>query len=184
MIVSLGGYLRYQHRRVEEERAIARRERAQSEERRHLLQEREVLIEELEAKNSELERFNYTVSHDLKSPLVTIKGFLGLLEQDVDAGDIERIRHDVRRISAAAERMRRLLDELLELSRLGLQAEPPTTVSLTRLAREASELVRGQIEKRGVEVVIDPDLPKVHGERDPFAAVAAESAGQRRDLHG
>ena len=46
-------------------------------------EERERLIKELEAKNTELERFTYTVSHDLKSPLVTVKGFLGLLQQDL-----------------------------------------------------------------------------------------------------
>src|SRR5262249_8838667 len=43
--------------------------------------EREALIAELAARNAELERFAYTVSHDLKSPLITIRGFLGFVEQ-------------------------------------------------------------------------------------------------------
>ena len=47
--------------------------------------ERLKFIEELEAKNAEMERFTYTVSHDLKSPLITIRGFLGLLEKDATA---------------------------------------------------------------------------------------------------
>src|SRR5262245_59793451 len=47
------------------------------------LKERQKLIDELDAKNSELERFTYAVSHDLKSPLITIKGFLGLLSADI-----------------------------------------------------------------------------------------------------
>ena len=45
-------------------------------------EERERLITELEARSAEMERFTYTVSHDLKSPLITIQGFLGLLEKD------------------------------------------------------------------------------------------------------
>ena len=49
-----------------------------------------------------MEQFAYTVSHDLKSPLVTISGFLGLLEQDVTAGDATLIRSDIQRIASAA----------------------------------------------------------------------------------
>ncbi len=70
-------------------------------ERRRAEEHREELITELEAKNAELERFTYTISHELKSPLVTIRGFLGFLERDVDSGDSERARHDIERIRGA-----------------------------------------------------------------------------------
>jgi len=127
--------------------------------------ERERLIGELEAKNTELERFTYTVSHDLKSPLVTIKGFLGLLEKDVAVGNAERVKKDMEHISTAADKMHLLLDDLLELSRIGLMMNPPEEVSLTDLAEEAVSLVAGQIAARAVEVEIAPGLPVVWGDR-------------------
>ncbi len=128
-------------------------------------QERERLIGELEAKNAELERFTYTVSHDLKSPLVTIKGFLGLLEKDVLTGNAEQIKQDISQIQGAADKMQRLLEELLELSRIGRLMNPPERASLTDLAREAALLADGQITERGVAVVIAPDMPAVYGDR-------------------
>jgi signal transduction histidine kinase len=127
--------------------------------------EREQLIAELEAKNAELERFTYTASHDLKSPLVTIKGFLGLLEEDIAREDTPRIQSDINRIREAAERMQLLLDDLLELSRIGRLVNPPEEVEFGELAREAAGLVVGQITERGVQVDIDPDLPVVYGDR-------------------
>ena len=54
--------------------------------------EQEALIRELEDKNAELERFTYTISHDLKTPLVTIKGFIGFLGNDLDRGDGDAVR--------------------------------------------------------------------------------------------
>jgi PAS domain S-box-containing protein len=155
---------------AEEERAamsertntILRKEIA---ERQHMEEERERLITELEARSAEMERFTYTVSHDLKSPLITIQGFLGLLEKDALAGNIAQMQTDITYIRAAASTMQRLLNELLELSRIGRVVNPLTEVSLSELAQEAVTLVSGQITARGVQVHIAPDLPVVMGDR-------------------
>ena len=90
---------------------------------------RERLIAELETKNAELERFTYTVSHDLKSPLVTIKGFLGLLGKDAAKGDFDRMQNDMKQIANAADKMQRLLNELRELSRISRPVNQPESRS-------------------------------------------------------
>jgi signal transduction histidine kinase len=127
--------------------------------------EQKRLIAELEAKNSELERFAYTVSHDLKSPLITIRGFLGFLEKDAAAGNIERFRTDVGRISNATNKMQQLLNGLLELSRVGRIINPVQLVPFDEIAREAIAIVQGQIEAFGAEVIIQEGLPSVFVDR-------------------
>lgn len=82
--------------------------------------ERERLIAALERRNSGLEHFNYTVSTDLGEGLNLIYERLGDLERSAEAGDLERARDDIDGIGAAASEMKRLLDELLELSRLSI----------------------------------------------------------------
>jgi PAS domain S-box-containing protein len=126
---------------------------------------RKKLILELENKNAELERFTYTVSHDLKSPLFTIRGFLGYLEQDAVSGNQVRLKSDIQRITDATDKMQRLLNELLELSRVGRLKNESTYFSFAELADEASELVQGRIMERGIAVHIDPSLPDVYGDR-------------------
>lgn len=134
-------------------------------ERREVRKERERLIDELEQKNAELERFTYTVSHDLKSPLITIKGFLGMLEQDLKAGNYDRMSDDMVRIANAADKMKELLDEVLELSRIGRVVNPSEWVDLSELAADVATLMSGPLEQRGVDVEIAPDLPTVYGDR-------------------
>jgi len=134
-------------------------------ERKQIEEEREMMLAELEDKNDELERFTYTVSHDLKAPLVTIKGFLGALRQDATQGNTERLEADIAYISNAADKMARLLDELLQLSRIGRMMNPSEKIPLTDLAREAADLVAGRIATRGVELTIEPGMPVVYGDR-------------------
>jgi PAS domain S-box-containing protein len=124
--------------------------------------QREALIRVLERKNAELERFTFTVSHDLKSPLITIKGFASLLEDDARAGDPLQLKKDVGRISAAADTMQALLSDLLELSRIGRIAKPPEKTPFGTIAREAVELLAGPLAGRGVTVEIAPGLPYVY----------------------
>jgi PAS domain S-box-containing protein len=140
-------------------------------ERQRVEAERERLIAEQEAKSAEMERFTYTVSHDLKSPLITICGFLGLLEQDALRGNVERMQTDIAYIHMAATTMQRLLDELLELSRIGRVVHPLTEIPLNVLAHEAVTLVGGQIAARGAQVHIAPDLPVVVGDRSRLLEV-------------
>ncbi len=120
---------------------------------------------ELEDRNAELERFVYTVSHDLRTPLVSIKGFIGFLQRDLDSNDVEKIRRDMALISQAADNMGDLLDGLLELSRIGRVINPPEAGSLNQLVHEAVESLREQIRRRGIDLEIQPDMPRYWGDR-------------------
>jgi PAS domain S-box-containing protein len=129
------------------------------------------LIWELEAKNAELERFTYTVSHDLKSPLITIRGFLGFLEKDIAINNVARLKADVQRIYEATEKMQRLLNDLLMLSRVGRVTNPPEKVSFVSIAKEAADLAGGQIRARGVAVKISREMPEVYVDRQRIVEV-------------
>ncbi len=129
------------------------------------LLQRKKFIEELETKNSELERFTYTVSHDLKAPLVTIVGFLGYLEKDARAGNIEKLEKDIERIQQAAYKMQNLLKDLLELSRVGRLMNPPVEMSFDEIVQDALELTHGQIESSGAVIEFQDNGIKVNGDR-------------------
>lgn len=129
------------------------------------LVEREKLIAQLEASNAELERFTYTVSHDLKNPLVTIKGFLGMLDKDLRDSRQDKIQDDIRRIAGAADKMDTLLTELLELSRIGRIMNPPEEVDLAQLAQEAIETLDARIHSSRIMVNVAQNLPYVYGDR-------------------
>ncbi len=122
------------------------------------------LMADLEAKNMEVEQFVRTVSHDLKSPLITIKGFLALLRRDAAIGDRDLLADDIRQIGRAADRLLLLLDELFEYHRIAHHANVPEEVPLGALSRQALDMVLHRLDGRGLEVLIAPDMPAVVGD--------------------
>jgi PAS domain S-box-containing protein len=126
---------------------------------------------ELEQKNAELERFSYTVSHDLKSPLVTIKAFLGYLEADMKNNDKERIQKDLFYIHNAAGKMAQLLDELLELSRIGRKINPPSKISFNALVNEVLIQFQGKYDPQKYTFQVSPSPINVFGDYPRLAEV-------------
>lgn len=133
--------------------------------------ERETLLKNLEYKNEELERFTYTVSHDLKSPLVTITGFIGLLKKDIADENKKRIESDFIRISDAANTMQKLLDDLLDLSRVGRQMNSFEEVSVKNLLDSVLKMLEGKIINNNVKITIEPNLPVINVEETRFKEV-------------
>jgi light-regulated signal transduction histidine kinase (bacteriophytochrome) len=105
--------------------------------RKNAEQTRERLVKELESKNAEMERFTYTVSHDLRSPLITVSGLVGFLKSDLVKGNTTRIDTYLVRISSAIAKMDNLLKDTLELSRIGRVANPPERVAFDDIVQDA-----------------------------------------------
>ena len=152
------------------------------------LHQRQELIDKLDSKNSELESFTYSVSHDLKSPLITIKGFLGFLKDDIAAGNAPRAHTDLQRISGAMDIMQERLDDLLELSRAGRLTDKLEVIRFEDLVAAALELVHGRISQHSIKVWIHENLPSIKGDRHRLLEVmqnlmdnAAKFMGEQTD---
>ncbi|TRZ68940.1 MAG: PAS domain S-box protein [Methanothrix sp.] len=120
---------------------------------------------ELKTKNAEMERFVYTVSHDLRSPLFTIQGFVGFLKKDMEEGDTEQIETDINMIEDGITRMDRLLADTLELSRVGRVVSPPEDVAFGDIVRETLDRISEKLRLCGAEISLAEEWPMVHVDR-------------------
>ncbi|MBP7690435.1 MAG: GAF domain-containing protein [Anaerolineales bacterium] len=120
---------------------------------------------QLEAKNAELEAFVYTVSHDLQAPVVSMRGFAGLLQSRYQDALDERGQSFVRRITTNADYLSRLLEDLLELSRVGRQEEPDESVSVQAVLDEVLLDLAGALAERQVVLDLPVQWPVVRYSR-------------------
>jgi PAS domain S-box-containing protein len=126
---------------------------------------RKQVEDELNKKNVDIEQFIYTVSHDLRSPLVTVKTFLGFLMQDITAGESERVVKDIEFIDSAITRMEALLNELLEMSRIGREDNAHETVAFSEITMQALDALAGQIATGRVDIRVSAASVPLCGDR-------------------
>lgn len=119
---------------------------------------------QLETANKELEAFAYSVSHDLRSPLRHIEGFVGLLKRKMGTNLDEQTVHYMTTISDAARRMGTLIEDLLSFSRMGRSEMTRTSIDLGALVQDAIAEMEPETRGRRIHWVVSP-LPPVAGDR-------------------
>ncbi len=144
-------------------------------ERKHAEEERERLMQALEARTKELQSIVYTASHDLQTPLVTVRGFGGELtkyceqltrlakkkttskddQRQIEALLKEDIPEALKFINAGADKMRSLLEGLTRLSRIGTAAMDIQPISMNKLMKGVTQTMEYQIKDNDISVTID-----------------------------
>lgn len=128
---------------------------------RYEINERQAVEQELESKNRELESFVYTISHDLKAPLISLDGFSTALQKASSLD--EKGQHYLERIRANTAHMSELITKLLELSRIGRVIGEPEKIDVSELLDEIiSDL--GVNEADSV-IQVDEELPNIIADR-------------------
>ena len=132
--------------------------------------ERKEYERKLEESNERLEQFAYAASHDLQEPLRMVSSYLQLIEKRYEHELDEDGREFIEYAVDGADRMRRMVDALLEYSRVETSGEPLEPVRLDGIVEDALENLTVQIEERDADVTVDP-LPRVQGDADQLRQV-------------
>jgi PAS domain S-box-containing protein len=119
---------------------------------------------ELKRSNIELEQFAFITSHDLQEPLRTIMGFLNLLENKYAQQLDDKARQYIHFAVDGATRMRRIILDLLEYSRVGQQADDIKEIDMNKLLEEAVQLHHAIIQEKGA-VIEWETLPVIRASR-------------------
>lgn len=117
---------------------------------------------ELARSNAELERFAYVASHDLQEPLRMVSSFLQLLDKQYTGKLDDKAREYINFAVGGAERMKRLILDLLSYSRVATVAEHFQPVDMNTVAQQVVQIFESRFEKEGITLIIDR-LPVVQG---------------------
>ncbi len=131
-------------------------------------EQRRVEIEQL---NQELERFNYSVAHDLRSPLRGIAGFTHILKEDYAAKLPAEAQLHLERIQQSVGRMDALISDLLRYSTVGRQEMLLRPVRLEDALRSAADLIEAEIREARAQLIVQPAMPPVIGDPALLQAV-------------
>lgn len=146
--------------------------------------ELEVKAKELADSNNELNSFVYTVSHDLKAPLVSIQGFSTILMNDYKDRFNENERMYLERIQKNSERMGSLIEALLELSRIGRINGQERITNISDVISEIADELSPQLREKGTKLVIKSEMPSLRCDQTRISQVFANLIGNANKFMG
>lgn len=133
-------------------------------------------VEALKRSNHDLQQFAYVASHDLKTPLRSISGFIQLLERKYAQSFEEGAQSLINRTRDATRRLEQLTDDLLAYARVNSDITPFTVVDLNDVATEVVHLLDAVITETNARVVVGT-LPKVRGARSQLMQLLLNLVG-------
>lgn len=117
-----------------------------------------VRTQELQIKNKELESFSYMVSHDLRAPLRAIDGFCQILKEDYESNLDAKGKEYLDNVRAASQRLGKLIDDLLQLSRVSRQELNVTSVDMSGLVSMTVEKLIQTTKNKNLDISIQRDV--------------------------
>ncbi len=117
--------------------------------------------EKVERKEAEMENFVYSVSHDLKTPLISVQGYVSLLKAELENAVSNQVKHYLERIDANVFSMQHMIQDLLELSRVSRGKQEVGTHLVSNILRQALDEYRYQIERKKVILRVPKRLPRI-----------------------
>lgn len=115
----------------------------------------------LAQKNEEMEQFVYTVSHDLKSPLVSCKGLLGLMKEDIADANYQEVVNSAGRLEAATDQLSQIIDDLLALSRIGRKSVELSNIDMFAMLADLQARLADRAEAAGVAMTVLRPIPSL-----------------------
>lgn len=115
--------------------------------------------------NREMEYFNRSVSHDLQSPLFSMKGYLSVMRGAAREGDLTVMSDFISRMAHITDRMSVTIDSILSVCMVGSDASKHVDIDLDQLVHETLEYIEGDLEDSNAQVEVADGLHPVHGDR-------------------
>jgi len=126
---------------------------------------------EVESINKELSSFVCTVSHDLKTPIIALHGFLSLFKDHHGASIDDEGNEYLDRVFCNAEYMEKMINDLLKLSRAGHVVGAKCRFSTYKLVNEILMSLYPRLQEKNIQCIVSKKLPVVYGDRNRLQTV-------------
>ncbi|MEM9362567.1 MAG: two-component regulator propeller domain-containing protein [Bacteroidota bacterium] len=127
--------------------------------------------DQLSLKNEEIQRFAFSVSHDLKSPLNSIKGIASLIPMEMDMKKNPEMQEYVTYIDETCDVMNNLITDITKIAKLGKIENKLELLDTNEILEIARGLIQGRMNQNNTKLYIDKNIPKIYGDRNRMIQV-------------